>query len=266
MAKINHITIKDVTRYLETIAYLPELPTATEDSADLVSVNNTLYVKQVTDGVYSYGTIQAGGAPTGDAIDINVNLEDISVESALDTGYLTTLPLDETTLTALQTNPRRSIHVHGFANGTEVIQGRYLYSSDFIIDSNSSYIYGAADVGFLSFFIVETSNDTDLSLELFFGGPNLREYILFNPDPDGPSLGIVTFIGDTSSSVVANPSEAATSTLTKLTVDDVVYGIPQGISVEANTSDEATGTLNKLKVANVTYAIPVVEIEDLTSL
>lgn len=72
MAKINHITIKDVTRYLETIAYLPELPTATEDSADLVSVNNTLYVKQVTNGVYSYGTIQAGGGnvPSGDGVPV----------------------------------------------------------------------------------------------------------------------------------------------------------------------------------------------------
>lgn len=81
MAKINHITIKDVTRYLETIAYLPELPTATEDSADLVSVNNTLYVKQVTNGVYSYGTIQAGGGnvPSGDSvtvIEINVDYAD----------------------------------------------------------------------------------------------------------------------------------------------------------------------------------------------
>lgn len=79
MAKINHITIKDVTRYLETIAYLPELPTATEDSADLVSVNNTLYVKQVTDGVYSYGTIQAGDAPTGDGvtiIEMNIDFAD----------------------------------------------------------------------------------------------------------------------------------------------------------------------------------------------
>lgn len=265
MAKINHITIKDVTRYLETIAYLSELPTATEDSADLVSVNNTLYVKQVTDGVYSYGTIQAGDAPSEDAIDINVNLEDISVESALDTGYLTTLPLDETTLTALQTNPRRSIHVHGFADGTEVIQGKYLYSSDIVSDTNNGYFYGAADVGFLSLVIAEMGINTDFNLSLVLG-QNIREFLLFNPNPDEPALGIITFIGDTSSSVVANPSEAATSTLTKLTVDDVVYGIPQGTSVEANTSDEATGTLNKLKVANVTYAIPVVEIEDLTSL
>lgn len=86
MAKINHITIKDVTRYLETIAYLPELPTATEDSADLVSVNNTLYVKQVTDGVYSYGTIQAGDAPTGDGITIvekTLMIDDYTIESGL---------------------------------------------------------------------------------------------------------------------------------------------------------------------------------------
>ena len=88
MAKINHITIKDVTRYLETIAYLPELPTATEDSADLVSVNNTLYVKQVTDGVYSYGTIQAGDAPTGDGVPV------ITIEMPLEEDTLALLGLE----------------------------------------------------------------------------------------------------------------------------------------------------------------------------
>lgn len=152
MAKINHITIKDVTRYLETIAYLPELPTATEDSADLVSVNNTLYVKQVTNGVYSYGTIQAGGGnvPSGDVIDINVNLEDIDVESIPELAYGMLLPLDETTLAALQTNPRRSIHVHGLVDGAEVLQGVYLYSADLNIDNTYFYTYGAADIGFLS--------------------------------------------------------------------------------------------------------------------
>ena len=92
MAKINHITIKDVTRYLETIAYLPELPTATEDSADLVSVNNTLYVKQVTNGVYSYGTIQAGGGnvPSGDGVPVfEITIPYMEFLLAINTKYPT---------------------------------------------------------------------------------------------------------------------------------------------------------------------------------
>ena len=108
MAKINHITIKDVTRYLETIAYLPELPTATEDSADLVSVNNTLYVKQVTNGVYSYGTISAE-APAGNVAVIEKqfdpegtqfveNLTEEEVDTLLNYGVLRAVITDDTTL------------------------------------------------------------------------------------------------------------------------------------------------------------------------
>ena len=274
MAKINHITIKDVTRYLETIAYLPELPTATEDSADLVSVNNTLYVKQVTDGVYSYGTIQAGGGnvPSGDVIDINVNLEDISLEPALNQGYALTLPLDSTTLAELQTNPRRSIHVHGLVDGEEVIQGAYLYSSDMTIDGSNGSFYGAVDIGFLSLIILETGSDIEVGLELMLS-PNLREYLIFNDsDPDEPHLGILAFIGDDSSSVEANPTDTPTETLSTIKINDTIYSLPSGgtgtggSSVVVNSSDEATGTLTKLTVDGVTYGVPVVEIEDLTSL
>lgn len=48
MAKINYIKINGTIRYLETIAYLSTLPAATSDSADLVSVNNKIYVKNQT--------------------------------------------------------------------------------------------------------------------------------------------------------------------------------------------------------------------------
>ena len=114
MAKINHITIKDVTRYLETIAYLPELPTATEDSADLVSVNNTLYVKQVTDGVYSYGTIQAGGGnvPSGDGITVitielpsDDTLNSFATELSSNGSFEYTFSLTEEQETLLVSNP-----------------------------------------------------------------------------------------------------------------------------------------------------------------
>lgn len=61
MAKINRIRINQAIQNIKHIAYLSELPTANEDSADFVSINNVLYAKQVNNGVYSYAEIGAGG-------------------------------------------------------------------------------------------------------------------------------------------------------------------------------------------------------------
>lgn len=68
----NHKTGQVVLSKIQNISYLNELPTANEDSADLVSVNNVLYAKQVTDGVYSYATIGGGGTTNGYGFDVSV--------------------------------------------------------------------------------------------------------------------------------------------------------------------------------------------------
>lgn len=66
--KINTLTIKNqktgetVLGKIENVSYLSALPTATEDSADFVSVNNELYVKHINGTTYSYAKVGGGGA------------------------------------------------------------------------------------------------------------------------------------------------------------------------------------------------------------
>lgn len=62
MAKIDWLKVNKTLKYIQNIAYLPALPTANEDSADFVSVNNVLYAKQVNNGVYSYAEVGGGGS------------------------------------------------------------------------------------------------------------------------------------------------------------------------------------------------------------
>ena len=194
-------------------------------SEDATDVLTKLKVAGVT---YSLPSGTPGDTPIDDTIHINVNLEDISLEPALDQGYALTLPLDSTTLAELQTNPRRSIHVHGLVDGEEVIQGAYLYSSDMTIDGSNGSFYGAVDIGFLSLIILETGSDMGVGLELMLS-PNLREYLIFNDsDPDEPHLGILAFIGDDSSSVEANPTDTPTETLSTIKINDTVYSLPSG--------------------------------------
>lgn len=60
----------------------------------------------------------------------------------------------------------------------------------------------------------------------------------------------------TGSVVEANPSTAATTDLTKLTVGSTTYDIPTGTIVEANPTASGTTDLTKLKVGSTTYDIP----------
>lgn len=61
MAKINYVKINDTINYIENVAYLSELPIANSDSADFVSVNNELYVKQVNGTTYNYAKVGGSG-------------------------------------------------------------------------------------------------------------------------------------------------------------------------------------------------------------
>ena len=68
-------------------------------------------------------------------------------------------------------------------------------------------------------------------------------------------------IGDTTYSipegtvVEGNPSGVATEELTKITIGDTTYSIPEGTVVEGNPSGEATVELTKLKIGNTIYSI-----------
>lgn len=68
MAKVDYVKINNTIRYIQNVAYLSELPVATENSADLVSVANTLYVKKVENGTYSYTTVGGGNGGSAEPI------------------------------------------------------------------------------------------------------------------------------------------------------------------------------------------------------
>lgn len=58
--------------------------------------------------------------------------------------------------------------------------------------------------------------------------------------------------------IEANPSGEATEELTKITIGDTTYSIPEGTEgtvVEANPSGEATVELTKLKIGDTIYSI-----------
>ena len=61
MAKIDYLKVNNTLRFIQNVAYLTELPVATENSADLVSVNNELYVKQVNGTTYTYAKVGGSG-------------------------------------------------------------------------------------------------------------------------------------------------------------------------------------------------------------
>lgn len=59
--------------------------------------------------------------------------------------------------------------------------------------------------------------------------------------------------------IEANPSGEATEVLTKITIGNTTYSIPEGgegTVVEGNPSGEATVELTKLKIGNTIYSIP----------
>lgn len=56
--------------------------------------------------------------------------------------------------------------------------------------------------------------------------------------------------------IEANPSGTPTETLTKLKIDNTIYGVDAGgTEVEANPAGAATDTLTKLKVGNTVYGV-----------
>lgn len=55
--------------------------------------------------------------------------------------------------------------------------------------------------------------------------------------------------------VEGNPTGDATVELTKITIGDTTYSIPEGTVVEGNPSGEATVELTKLKIGNIIYSI-----------
>lgn len=58
--------------------------------------------------------------------------------------------------------------------------------------------------------------------------------------------------------IEANPSGEATEELTKITIGDITYSIPEGTEgtvVEGNPSGNATVELTKLKIGNIIYSI-----------
>ena len=62
--------------------------------------------------------------------------------------------------------------------------------------------------------------------------------------------------GGGGTTVIANPSGAATADLEKLQVGSTIYGIPEGTEVEANPSGTGSTDLLKLKVGTDIYNIP----------
>ena len=56
--------------------------------------------------------------------------------------------------------------------------------------------------------------------------------------------------------IEANPSGEATEELTKITIGDTVYSIPEGTVVEGNPTGDATVELTKLKIGNTIYSLP----------
>lgn len=62
--------------------------------------------------------------------------------------------------------------------------------------------------------------------------------------------------GGGGTTVVANPSGQASADLAKLQVGSIIYGIPTGTEVEANPSGQGTANLSKLKVGSTIYNIP----------
>ena len=56
--------------------------------------------------------------------------------------------------------------------------------------------------------------------------------------------------------IEVNPSGEATEELTKITIGDKTYSIPEGTVVEGNPSGEATEELTKLTIGETTYSIP----------
>ena len=56
--------------------------------------------------------------------------------------------------------------------------------------------------------------------------------------------------------VEANPEGEASTDLTKLTVGETIYAIPEATAVEANPEGEASTDLTKLTVGSTIYAIP----------
>lgn len=61
MAKVDYVKINNTINYIQNVAYLSELPVANENSADFVSVNNELYVKQVNGTTYTYAKVGGSG-------------------------------------------------------------------------------------------------------------------------------------------------------------------------------------------------------------
>ena len=80
----NHKTGQVVLSKIQNISYLNELPTASEDSADLVSVNNELYVKQVNGATYTYAKV--GGST-------NISVENSDTLVVGDGGFAKATPI-----------------------------------------------------------------------------------------------------------------------------------------------------------------------------
>lgn len=71
MAKVDYVKINNTINYIQNVAYLSELPVANENSADFVSVNNELYVKQVNGTTYTYAKV--GGSGGTEAIEKTID-------------------------------------------------------------------------------------------------------------------------------------------------------------------------------------------------
>lgn len=55
--------------------------------------------------------------------------------------------------------------------------------------------------------------------------------------------------------IVPNPDAEGTTPLTKITIGDVVYIIPEGETVTPNPDTDATETLSKLQIGDVVYSV-----------
>lgn len=55
--------------------------------------------------------------------------------------------------------------------------------------------------------------------------------------------------------IVPNPDAEGTTPLTKITIGDVVYIIPEGETVTPNPDTEATESLSKLQIGDVVYSV-----------
>lgn len=87
---IDSIKIGNTIKYIQNVAYLSELPVANENSADLVSVNNELYVKQVNGATYTYAKVGGGGSGTAfiDITGLDVLPSEYQNEETLKTAIL----------------------------------------------------------------------------------------------------------------------------------------------------------------------------------